>query len=330
MATTTQTKIYAAGGVLVVLLGGLWAAQRSAKEEAQAHSLNVRTAAMPDVKVDDVDKVTKIEIKNAAKSEITLEKDGDKWKVAKPVSAAANQANVKSLLDNLKELKVKDSIDTGTAQYATYELNDDKAVHVAVYKGADKAADLYFGKSGSRGQTARVAGKDGVWVLGGYSSYQYTRDLKDWRDREVLKFEEENCIGVTIENKNGKFSFSKNDSDWSGTFKGKPIDRFDPEKVKDAVRAYKNFSIEDFAEDKSLADTGLDKPEGTITFTLKDNAGTPKISVGKVSSGSSHYARKDEGPPFVLGSWSGDWALAEVSKFQKPADKADKKESAKK
>ncbi len=332
MAITTNQKIYAAGGALAVLLGGLWLTQRSAKEDAVAHSINATTAALPSVKVtaEDADKITKLEIKNASKTDVVLEKDGDSWKVTKPVNFAANQQNVKSLLDNLKELKFKDVIDTGKTLYATYELDDDKAVHVEAWKGADKAVDLFFGKSGTRGQMTRVTDKDGVWVTSGYSSYLYTRDVKDWRDRDILKFEDANVVSVALENKNGKFSFSKNGEDWSGTFKGKTIAAFDPEKVKDLIRAYKALTADDFADDKSPSDTGLDKPEATVAFTLKDNAGTPKIAVGKVSSGTSHYAQKEGSPTvFVLSSWTSEWATAEQSKFQKPGDagapKSDKK-----
>ncbi len=164
MAMTTNQKIYAAGGALVVLLGGLWAAQRSDKKDMEAHSINAVVAELPTIKLaaEDVEKVTKITIKNAAKGSVTLEKDGDSWKVTQPLAAAANQANVKSLLDNLKELKIKDVIGTDKGLYGPNDLDDDKAVHVQAWKGADKAADLFFGKSGSRGQMTRVGDKDGV------------------------------------------------------------------------------------------------------------------------------------------------------------------------
>ena len=42
---------------------------------------------------DDVEKITKIEVKNAEKGEVTLEKKGDAWEVVKPVQAKANAAN---------------------------------------------------------------------------------------------------------------------------------------------------------------------------------------------------------------------------------------------
>ena len=315
-----EQKIYAAGGVLVLLLGGLWFTMKSAREEAMTHSSVAAQAALPEIKLaaDDADKITKIQIQNAGKGEVVLEKQGDSWKLTKPVNYAANQANVKSLIDNLKEIRLKDSIDTGKTQYAAFDLEDEKAVHVQLFKDSQKAFDLYFGKSGSRGQMTRLTDKDGVYVTSGYSSYLYTREVKDWRDRDIVKFEDANVISATVTNENGAFSFSKNDDKWTGTFKGKPIPGLEVEKVKDMLRSFKTLNAEDFADGKSAADTGLTKPS-TVTFTLKDEGGTIKINVGNTSSGSSRYAQKEGNPTiFVVNSFAGDWATAALSKFQKP------------
>ncbi len=62
-----------------------------------------------------------------------------------------------------------------------------------------RRVDVYFGKSGSRGQMARVAGKDGVYVARGYSSYLYTREVKNWRETSILKFEDANAIQVEVD-----------------------------------------------------------------------------------------------------------------------------------
>jgi|RhiMethySRZTD1v2_1073278.scaffolds.fasta_scaffold277365_1 uncharacterized protein DUF4340 len=315
-----ETKIYAAGGILVLLLAGLWFTMKNAREDAMSHSQLAASAALPEIKLaaDDADKITKIQIQNAGKGEVVLEKQGDAWKLTKPVNYAANQANVKSLIDNLKELRLKDSIDTGKTQYATYDLDDDKAVHVQLYKDATKAFDLYFGKSGTRGQMTRLTDKDGVYVTSGYSSYLYTREVKDWRDREILKFDDANVVSASITNQNGAFSFSKNDDKWSGSFKGKAIPSLEPEKVKDMLRSFKTLTADDFGDGKSAPETGLDKPS-VVTFTLKDEGGTIKILVGNTSVGTSRYAQKDGNPTvFTINSFTGDWATAALSKFQKP------------
>ncbi len=142
-----------------------------------------------------------------------------------------------------------------------------------------------------------------------------------------------------MENKNGLFSFSKNDDKWAGTFTprekgklGKPAkkwEKFDEAKVKDLLRAYKNLNAEDFGDEKS--DTGLDAAAehgGVMKIKLKDNAGDITIKVGKTSKGSSRFAVKDggDGTIYVLSSWSADWAVAEPKKFEKADDKkGDKK-----
>ncbi|WP_437309828.1 DUF4340 domain-containing protein [Sorangium sp. So ce388] len=339
----TEHKIYIALVVLALLGVGVYLAQSKQKAQLEAHSVTAATADLPKVGVskDDVEKVTKISIKNADKSDVTLEKKGDTWEVTKPVNAKAHTANVRSLLDNLKELKLKEAIDRTSATYGQYELTDEKAVHVVAYKGDEKALDVYFGKSGSRGQMARVAGTDGVYVAGGYSSYLYTREAKNWRENSILKFEDDNVIQASIENKNGLFSFSKNGDKWAGTFaprdKGGKIgaaqakwEKFDEAKVKDLLRAYQGLGAEDFGDGKSASDTGLDAPAtsgGIVKIKLKDNAGDFTINVGNTAKGQSRYATKEggDGTIYVISSWSADWALADQKRFEKSEKKDDKK-----
>lgn len=333
----TEQKIYLAVAVLAILGGLLWFTNKSKAEQQQAHSAVAASADLPTVGVpkDDVEKITKIEIKNADKGTVTLEKKGEAWEVVAPVAAKANAANVKSLLDNLKELKAKETIDRASGTYGQYELTDEKAVHLTTWKGADKALDMYFGKSGSRGQMARVAGKDGVYIVGGYSSYLYTREVKNWRETSILKFEDANAIQVEVENKNGKFSFSKNDDKWAGSYTKrkdgkldkepqKKWEKFDEAKVKDLLRAYKALNAEDFGDEKSetgFADAA--KEGGVVRIKLKDNAGDFTVKVGKVAKGTSRFATKEggDGTVYVLSSWSADWATAEKTKFEKADDK---------
>ncbi|WP_437727370.1 DUF4340 domain-containing protein [Sorangium sp. So ce861] len=338
----TEHKIYIALVLLALLGVGVFLTQKRQKEQLAAHSATAATADLPSVGVakDDVEKITKISIKNADKSDVTLEKKGDTWEVTKPVNAKANTANVRSLLDNLKELKLKEVIDRTSGTYGQYELTDEKAVHVVAHKGDEKALDMYFGKSGSRGQMSRVEGKDGVYIAGGYSSYLYTREPKNWRENSILKFEDENAVQVSVENKNGLFSFSKNGDKWAGTFaprdKGGKIgaasakwEKFDEAKVKDLLRAFKGLGAEDFGDGKSDADTGLDAATtngGIVTIKLKDNAGDHTIKVGKTAKGQSRYAIKEggDGTIYVLSSWSADWALADQKRFEKSEKKDEK------
>lgn len=315
MERSTQLWI---GVVVLAALGG--AVYKVSKDDATKGSATTTSAELPDLKIsDDIDKIT---ITNAEKGDTVLEKKGDKWAITKPVEAPANQANVKQLLDNMKELKAKEVIAAAPSddQKKEFQFEKDKAVHVVAQKGADKKLDAKFGKSGARGQMAMVEGKPGIYVVSGYSSYLYAREPKGWRDTEIFKFDDANASQVSIVNKNGTFSFTKGDK-WAGTFKDKPIAEFDDEKVKDAVRAFKALNAEDFGDGKSPADTGLDNPEGTVTINLKDNAGKYVLKIGKTSTGTSRYAQKEgDATVFVIPQYTADWVLADPAKFAKSKD----------
>ncbi|MBX3206518.1 MAG: DUF4340 domain-containing protein [Labilithrix sp.] len=313
-----STKLYAGVLVLAALGGAIYYAK---DKDAKIGTSSTTSAELPEIKApDEIDKVT---IKNGDKGEIVLEKKGDKWAMTKPVEAPANQGNVDQLVKNLKDLKAKEVIVSTASEDSKkdYDFVAEKGVHVVAEKGGEKKVDLTFGSSGQRGQMAMVDGKPGIYAVTGYSSYLYTREPKGFRETEILKFDDQNANGLVIEKKDGQLSFTKEGDKWSGTWKGRPIERFDEEKVKDAVRAFKALTADDFGDGKTTADTGLDAPESTVTIQLKDNAGKFVVKVGGVSTGTNRWAVKEGSDTiYSIASYSADWATAEVAKFQKSPD----------
>ena len=312
-------------GVAGVVLVGLGVAVYYQHKKDAALGAPVSQADLPELKVpDDVDK---IDIVNGSKGEVVLEKHGDKWELTKPVNAPANQTNVKSVVDNLKELKVSDvaSKTADEESKKTYDLTPDKAVHVMVFKGADKKFDATFGKSGGLGDAMMLDGNPSIYLVKGYSSWMYAREPKDWRDREIFKFEDSDVTSLSLDGKNGHFVFSKAEADggagdWMRTDDKKPIAHFDPQKAKTAVSAFKNLSAEDFGDGKTAADTGLDAPEETVTVKMKDGA-THVLKIGKTADKGSHYAQKEgDGTIYTIGSYPYEWATGEASKFEQATD----------
>jgi hypothetical protein len=318
MASSRDKQIVVA---LVVLCGLGVAVYFQQKKDSRIGVAPVASSQLPTVNgTDDLDK---FEIQNGEKGQVVLEKKDDKWWLTKPVTAMANQSNLKQLIDNLKEIKATEVVASNVTDdlKKSYELDPSKAVHVVGYKGGDKKVDDWFGKSGSRGEMMMVEGKNEVYSVSGFAVYMYNREVKNWRDTEIFKFDEATANTLTIDNTHGLFSFTKADDKWKGTFKGQAIDRYDEDKPKNMLMTYKNLNAEDFGDGKSPADTGLDKPESTVTITLKDNAGKFVLHVGKVSTGSSHYAQKDGSDTiFIIGAGPSDWATTDESKFQKAAD----------
>jgi hypothetical protein len=338
MAMTTETKLYVALGVLGVLGGGLYLQNKKDAEAASRYTLSGQAAALPkiEIKEDDIKAIDKIVLNKAGEDggapvDVELTKSGEDWKLTKPVEAKANQANVKSLLENLKTLKVTEQIDASASAYAKHQLSDDKGLHAVFSKGGKPVLDARFGETGGRGQMTRIAGKEGVFAVKGYSSYLYARDVKGWRDLALFKFEEGDVTAATIDNEHGSFSFTKDGESWKGKFgKAKaapePIKDFDDAKVKDFVRAYKALNADGFADKgKTPAEVGLDKPIATVVMTLKDGA-KREVAVGANAEGSSRWVKVSGSDEiWSISSWAADWATAEQKKFQKADDK-DKKD----
>jgi hypothetical protein len=343
MAITTETKLYVALGVLAVLGGGLYLQSRKEAEEQARYTLSGQTAALPkiEIKEEDIKAIDKIVLSKAAEGdkpavEVELQKQGEDWKLTKPIEASANQANVKSLLDNLKTIKVSEQIDTSSQSYAKHGLSDDKGLRAVFSKGGSVVFDARFGDTGGRGQMTRIAGKDGVYAVKGYSSYLYSRDVKGWRDLGLFKFEEGDATAVNIDNEHGSFVFTKDGETWKATHakpKGgvaAPLKDFDEAKLKDLLRAYKSLSADGFAEKgKTPQDLGLSTPVATLVITLKDGA-KREVKVGSNAEGSSRWVNVSGNDElWSISSWAADWATAEPKKFQKPENKDADKDKAK-
>jgi len=333
----TDKKLIIAIVVLAALGGAFFMQRQKHAADTAAHSLEGEAASLPKIAVaeEDAKKIDKIEITRAADSDggaresITLVKKGEEaWELSQPKVAKANASNVKSLLDDLKRLEVKELIDPSKDSYTKFKLSDDKALHAKFYKGADVALEAYFGEDGSRGQMTRIAGKDGVYAVKGYSSYLFNRDVGGWRDKTIFKFEEKDIVKVSLENENGKFLFERSPSadDWKAKFGKTAADgelpKFDKSTLESYLRAYKGLSAADFGDDKKPEETGLDKPKATMTFEAKDGAAKHVLYVGGNAEGSNRWVKRNGSDEITsISSWAGDWASANVEKFQKSEKK---------
>jgi len=336
----TDKKLTFAIIVLVALGGAVALQKQKQKADLAAHSVEGAAAALPKLKIteDDTKKVDKIDITRGGDSEksprenIVLVKKGDEdWALEKPKPAKASASTVKTMVDDLKRLEVKELIDSGKTDYAKYKVTDDKALHAVFYKGKDVLLDAYFGEDGSRGQMTRLAGKDGVFAVKGYSSYTFNKDAKSWRDKTILNFEENNVVKVTLVYENGTFTFEKSGEDWKPKFaKGqggapKDLEKFDKSKLESVIRAYKSLSAADFGDGKTPAETGLAEPKATLTFEMKDG-GKQIVSLGSTSESNRWVMKSGSDEIWSISSWAGDWATANVEKFQKDEKKDEKKD----
>jgi hypothetical protein len=135
------------------------------------------------------------------------------------VHAEANQQTVKDLVANLKDLKVESQVNLKLDD----EVRKDKQLDAAHARSRRRLEGRRqegrrdcSARAAPAGQLVVVADKpDVVWAAKGYSSYLYTKEPKDFRDKEILKFDDGNAAQVTIVNSHGTLSFTKGDK-WTG------------------------------------------------------------------------------------------------------------------
>jgi len=326
-----QKKLFAALGLLVVLVGLLLVQRQGAHKEEAQHSLEGQSAKLPKIEISEetTKSIDRVVIhkpagkEGGAAEDIELVKTGDDaWSLEKPAKAKANAANVKSLLENLPKLSLSEAINETKDEYDRWGVSDEKALHATFFKGPDSVFDVYFGENGSRGQMTRLAKQDGVYAVKGFSKWLYERDAKGWRDKSMLKFDDKEVVKVEVQNQNGVFVFDKAGEGWTGKHgkaaaQAKPIDKFQSSKVDDLLRAYKALSATDFGDGKSPADCGLTPPEATVTIELKGGTGVHVLKVGKVAEGTNRWAITNGSDQiYSISSWSSDWATGDAKKFQ--------------
>jgi hypothetical protein len=333
-----EKKIVVALVVLGGLLAGVYVSKKNKAADAAAHSAS-GDASLPKVALskDDAKKVDKLVIKNRDKGEVTLEKKGKSWRVTKPVDAAANKANVDAAIKNLQDLNLAAVIAQTPAKNTLkrYELEAGKALTVKAFAGGKSVFDMVFGKSGGRGQIVQLAGKPAVYAAKDFKSFNFAREIKNWRNTDVVSFEDGNVIGVEVDNSHGKMSFTKDGDSWSAALykrsdtglakKASKWEDFDPAKVKDMLNAFKKLKATDFGTKD--ADTGLVdavKSGGVVRINMKDGAASHVLAVGKAQKGNNRYlsyAGDKEKNVYVVGSWVAEWAFKDPSKWSKPEEK---------
>jgi hypothetical protein len=329
----SRDKLIIFGAVLLGLLGVL-VYKQAKRDESLGHASEAIVDAPPLVVPSDIDKIS---VANGDKPEVVFQQvpdpkgtaSGDAgaammWVMTKPLSAEANQSSIKDLIANLDDLKIMTRVNLRLDEETRKDkqLDGPHAVHVTAWKGNDKKFDAIFGKSGAAGELMVLADKpNDVVAVKGYSPYLYTKDVKDFRNKEVLHFDDGSVFQVVVTNSHGTLTFNKGgDGKWAGLLGTKPIERFDAEKVKDMLRAFKTLTAEDFGDGKTPSDTGLDRPDAEVAFHLSGGP-TVNLDVGKVATGTNKWASLPESTKiYQITGYAADWLTSDTLKYQTPAD----------
>ena len=307
-----KNRIAIGAMVLLVLLGiTAWAVKSRNREPS-------RSEEIPTIKLDQT-MISTLEITRPDDERVLLAKVGDEWQLLEPVEARADQNNVASALNRLAELKLSRIVATKPEHYARLQVDDESAVRVVVKAGEEVLSELMVGKYGNGMTMVRIDERSEVFGASGSLRYAFDRELKAWRDRNVVSLEPADVQTLRFESPNGTFLFERAGNDWTAVEGVKSAGDFDSKQVSGSLSTAARLIASDFAaEDVSEARAGLTEPSATVTMTLAEDSEPIVLEIGSnTDQGDELYLRRSGNPTiYVISQYLGDRLQPDAAAFQ--------------
>jgi hypothetical protein len=261
---------------------------------------DLRDKTVIDFKEEDVRSIALV----TSESSIEVVRDGDRWRIDKPNSLAADSTEIRALLSSLRGVRAEDFIDAPTS-LADYGLESPRE-RIAVVVGKDNARkELWIGaeKADKSGNVLYVKPAEGdtVYAVGSWNWTSLNKDVSALRDKTVLSFDVEKLAAIEVTRRDGEAYRLVKESAPAPT---KEASESAPPEAAWKVfgeKASKAIPIGELVEDlhglkgyevaaekpENLTQYGLAEPQ--LTFSLIDAGGKPvgRILAGQVGEASA-------------------------------------------
>jgi hypothetical protein len=211
------------------------------------------------------------------KTTTVIKKEGDAYKIVKPMAYLADKDAAKQAFEALTKLDFTNIVSDQKSRQGEFELGDD-GLRVTVKKGEALLADLRVGKTTNQMSMVRVEGKDEVWSTSGIFKHQFDKDTTAWRDKSITSFDEKDAEKLQISTKGGaKIVLSRpapRDAgpapEWQVVESSVKVEPFDKSVASGVASQLATWKANDFADDAKPEETGLASPDLTVTVSLRN------------------------------------------------------------
>lgn len=234
----------------------------------------------------DREKADGLEITPVAGTPLQIRKDGNDWKITRPVQGKADYGSVEGLIGRLQTARMK-SLVAGAASPADlrkYGL-DKPAVTVNVSEGSSRATLLVGGKADDNTFYARDASKPAVFTVDGALADDLKKGADDYRRKDLFEMRAFNASRIEL-NRDGQsivLEMTKGAGDNPGKWRRlspNPAD-LERDKTEAFLTKLSNLRATSFVE--SSTKTGLDKPTLTV-LARYDDTKEDRVHFGKVNN----------------------------------------------
>jgi hypothetical protein len=288
-----KSRTFLALGLLVVVAGAT--AYQVTRKNPHVRDSQAASSPLTLQKAD----IDELEIAEPGKPALVLKNEGGVWKLTQPVADKADQKAVDQAVGALAELKLRDVIAESPDSYEKVGVKDDEVVKVTPKKAGKPLATLLVGKTSN----VRLEGDPRVWSTTNLKRWSLVKDVKLWRDRQIMDFPVDQVDTVAVAYPGGAQVVAKREvppppaaepgkdagappaaagpDKWTlvagGDKLGGELDANVPLELAGALARMHGDEIVDDAKPEA---TGLDAPRATVTVTLKDKK-THVLQVGK-------------------------------------------------
>jgi hypothetical protein len=283
-------------GVLAALIVAVYFVMQRPGESSSPESSGVMLVDFDSAAVD------KIEIHSPGGGAV-IEREGGVWMLTSPVHYRADDAIVGTTLSSGKRMELKGLISSNPEKRGLFQV-DSAGTMVRIFEhGASKTA-FWIGKpSPSYTETyVRRDGSNDVYLASGMFSSTFSRRANDWRDKTILKTDQDAISGVTLRFGDTTVALARQDSLWKV---GDDVAKNDI--VKSFTGALANLQADDFV-DTSVAEM----PPLTVQIEL----GGTQIRLYRMGSGDKFYVQTSATPQlFEVYNWRATQLLKRKKDF---------------
>jgi hypothetical protein len=203
--------------------------------------------------------------------EIDLAKQGDTWRMSKPVDAAGDESAVKNMVNSVVACEVTKELKEPSTDAKAYGL-DAPFVTVTLSAGDKQLPKAVFGKTAPIGSAAyiRREGETAVLLVSSSCRAGVDKQTKDLRDKTLVELKDEDVRALQIQRGGASFSVERKDGGWEvapGPYKG------DDNTVRTYLSSLRTVRAVEFPDDAptDLAPYGLDQPRLEVRARFNDD-----------------------------------------------------------
>src|SRR5215475_2430594 len=229
---------------------------------------------------------------------INLENQNNKWVITQPISAAADESVLNSLIGDLVSARIDREFAASGGDLKQYGLSE-PAVKLEIKLKSGQTHRVELGSRDEIGVSAygKIDGAQNVAILPASILNDSDKSLNDIRDRSVLGATQYEIGSVKVVNESGGYELEKKDSEWNikSPVTGLADESSVSSMLADITGAKATEVVSESVDDP--AKYGLDKSKVSITARL-NTGGERTVTIGsKVND--NYYAKVSDRPQLL-------------------------------